>query len=65
MRSEVDESRVWEPVEDATIDIEAVTKSTMRQGIVASAEDNDSTYFKRIDLDIYANMLSLIETTIS
>ena len=41
------------------IDVDAVTNSTMYQGIVSSAEDNDSTYFERTDLDSHDNVVLL------
>ena len=59
VRSEADESRVQDPGKDTIIDIDAVTKSAIRQGIVASAENDDSTYFERTDLDTHANMVVL------
>ena len=39
--------------------IDAVTTSSMCQGIVASAENEDGTYFERTDLSTHANMLVL------
>ena len=41
------------------IDIDAVTKSSMCQGIVSSAENEKSTYFERTDLDTHANTVVL------
>ena len=59
VRTEADESRVWGPGEDSIIGIDAVRKSSMCQGIVASTENENITYFERMDLDTHANMVVL------
>ena len=41
------------------IDIDAVTKSSMCQGIVVSTENENSTYFERTNLDTHASMIVL------
>lgn len=59
VRSEAHGSMVWDPREDVVIKIDAVTKYNSHQGAVVAAEDNDSTYFERTDLDDHANMVVL------
>ena len=57
--AEADKSRVWDSGEDKTMDIDAVTRSSMGKGKVASAQNEDSTYFERMDLDAHANITFL------
>ena len=59
VRTEADESRVWDPGEDAIVDIDDVTRSSVCQGIVASAKNEDSTYFESMDLDTHPNLVVL------
>ena len=59
VRTKANEKRVWDSGEDAMINIDAVTKSSMCQGIVSSAENEKSTYFERTDLDTHANTVVL------
>ena len=56
---ETDGSRVWDPGENNIIEIDDVTRSSTCQDIVASTEDEDSTYFERTGLDPHANMVVL------
>ena len=37
VRSKADESRVWDPGENSIIEFDEVTKSAMRQSVLASA----------------------------
>ena len=48
---------VWDPGEDAMVGIDAVAMSSVRQGMVVSAENEDSTFFERTDLGTHANMV--------
>ena len=48
VRVEVDESRLWDPW---VIEIDLVTKNSTNQGIVESADNNDSTDLEITDLN--------------
>ena len=54
----MDESRVWDPGE-FLIEINAVTQYDIRQGVVASADNEDNTDLERTDLDTHENMVVL------
>ena len=41
------------------IEIDAVTKNAMNQGVVSSADENDSTDLERTDLDSHEKMVVL------
>ena len=59
VRTEADESRVWDPGEDPIVDIDDVTRLSTCRGAVESAENEDIAHFERMNLDTHANMIVL------